>query len=269
MAPRLQFTVQQLRRGRLCRGIRALSSASELPGAPYDVYQHPEPLALDYGSFLPSFELGYETWGTLNADASNAILLHGGLSASSHAASTPQDPRKGWWEAFIGPGKGIDTDKFFVICTNVLGGCHGSTGPSSLVPSSMRKGNLSPTSQGTNAIHKQRYGTDFPIISIFDMIRAQFKLLNHLKIHTIHASVGGSMGGMQSLAAGHLYPHRVGKIVSISSTARTSPSSIAIRFAQRSVLMSDPNWRNGFYYDSQPPIEGMRLARRTLMADQL
>ncbi|GAA5894765.1 hypothetical protein JCM6882_006675 [Rhodosporidiobolus microsporus] len=211
----------------------------------YEVYNHPHPFPLDYGGHLPSFSLAYETWGTLNADKSNAVLLHTGLSASSHAHSTAANPAEGWWERFIGPGKAIDTDRFFVICTNVLGGCYGSTGPSSLDPSD-----------------GQPYATRFPVVSVFDMVRAQFELLSHLGIDKLAASVGSSMGGMQSIAAAYLEPERVGKVVSISGTARSSPSSIAMRYAQRSVLMADPNWKRGFYYDSLPPHTGMKLARQ-------
>ncbi|KAK4053838.1 Serine O-succinyltransferase [Microbotryomycetes sp. JL201] len=211
----------------------------------YSLYRHDEPFALDYGGMLPSFELAYETWGELNADKSNVVLLHTGLSASSHAHSTPANPAEGWWERFIGPGLAIDTEKFFVICTNVLGGCYGSTGPSSLDPSD-----------------GQPYATRFPILSIFDMVRAQFHLLSSLGIDKLYASVGSSMGGMQSLAAAYVAPERVGKVVSISATARSSPSSIAMRHAQRSVLMSDPNWNRGFYYDDMPPHTGMKLARQ-------
>ncbi|GAA6029310.1 hypothetical protein JCM8097_003614 [Rhodosporidiobolus ruineniae] len=211
----------------------------------YEVYHHPHPFPLDYGGHLPEFTIAYETWGTLNADRSNAVLLHTGLSASSHAHSTEKNPAEGWWERFIGPGKALDTDRFFVICTNVLGGCYGSTGPSSLDPSD-----------------GQPYATRFPIVSVFDMVRAQFELLSHLGIDKLAASVGSSMGGMQSIAAAYLEPDRVGKIVSISGTARSSPSSIAMRFAQRSVLMADPNWKRGFYYNDLPPHTGMKLARQ-------
>lgn len=212
----------------------------------YDIYSHEQPFLLDYGGVLPRFDLAYETWGKLNADKSNAILIHTGLSASSHAKSTPRNPAPGWWENFIGPGKSIDTDKFFVICTNVLGGCYGSTGPSSIDPSDGKP-----------------YATRFPIPSIFDMVRAQFEMLTHgFGIEKLYASVGSSMGGMQSIAAAHLEPERVGKIVSISGTARSSPASIAMRHAQRSVLMADPNWDRGFYYDALPPHTGLKLARQ-------
>lgn len=211
----------------------------------YELYHHSEPFPLDYGGHLPSFSLAYETWGTLNADGSNAVLVHTGLSASSHAHSTPANPAEGWWEKFIGPNKSIDTNKFFVICTNVLGGCYGSTGPSSIDPSDGKV-----------------YATRFPVVSIFDMVRAQFHLLSELGIEKLYASVGSSMGGMQSIAAAHLEPDRVGKVVSISGTARSSPSSIAMRHAQRSVLMADPHWNRGFYYDDLPPHIGMKLARQ-------
>ncbi|KAK4701557.1 homoserine O-acetyltransferase/O-succinyltransferase, partial [Phenoliferia sp. Uapishka_3] len=211
----------------------------------YSLYDHDQPFPLDYGGHLPSFSLAYETWGTLNADKSNVVLLHTGLSASSHAHSTPTNPAEGWWEKFIGPGKSVDTDKYFVICTNVLGGCYGSTGPSSLDPSD-----------------GEPYATRFPILSVFDMVRAQFHLLTSLGVDKLYASVGSSMGGMQSIAAAYLEPNRVGKVVSISGTARSSPSSIAMRHAQRSVLMADPNWKRGFYYDDIPPHSGMKLARQ-------
>ncbi|KAL2373553.1 homoserine O-acetyltransferase [Blastomyces gilchristii SLH14081] len=201
-------------------------------------------LLLDWGGVLPEFTIAYETWGTLNSDKSNAILLHTGLSASSHAHSTEANPSPGWWERFIGPGAPLDTNKYFVICTNVLGGCFGSTGPSSIDPSDGK-----------------RYATRFPILTLDDMVRAQFRLLDALGITTLAASVGASMGGMQSLAAGVLFPDRVRRIVSISGCARSHPYSIAMRHTQRQVLMMDPQWARGFYYDSIPPHSGMKLAR--------
>ncbi|CAJ2504380.1 Uu.00g117740.m01.CDS01 [Anthostomella pinea] len=203
-----------------------------------------DPLLLDWGGMLPDFDVAYETWGTMNADKSNVILLHTGLSASSHAHSTESNPQPGWWEKFIGPGGLVDTDKYFVICTNVIGGCFGSTGPSSVDPAD-----------------GQRYATRFPILTMEDMVRAQFRLLDHLGVDKLYASVGSSMGGMQSLAAGVLFPTRVGRIVSISGCARSHPYSIAMRHTQRQVLMMDPNWNRGFYYGRVPPHAGMKLAR--------
>ncbi|KAF8528800.1 Alpha/Beta hydrolase protein [Hysterangium stoloniferum] len=211
----------------------------------YQLYHSNTPLPLVYAPSLSAFQIAYETWGELSPTKDNAVLLFTGLSASSHAASTPSNPTPGWWEQFIGPGKALDTNQHFVICTNVLGGCYGSTGPSSIDP-----------------FTGEHYATRFPVLSIFDMVNAQFRLLDHLGIDRLYASVGSSMGAMQSLAAGWLYPKRAGKVVSISGTARSSPSSVAVRFAQRSVLMADPNWNGGFYYDGLPPHTGMKLARQ-------
>lgn len=215
----------------------------------YETFICDQPFALDYGSVLPSYQIAYETWGTLNAARDNAILLHTGLSASSHAASTPRNTSKGWWEDFIGPGKALDTNKFFVVCTNVLGSCYGSTGPSSAHPLD---------ADGAP------YATRFPVLSIFDMVRAQFRLLDHLGIDTLYASVGSSLGGMLSIAAAHLFRERVGRVISISGCARSAPSGIALRYAQRSVLMADENWNRGFYYgpNQVQPHKGMKLARQ-------
>lgn len=184
------------------------------------------PLLLDWGGVLPSFDIAYETWGTLNSDKSNAILLHTGLSASSHAKSTPRNSKPGWWERFIGPGAPLDTDKYFVICTNVLGGCYGSTGPSS-----------------KDALAKNEpYATRFPILTMQDMVRAQFRLLDWMGIEKLYASVGSSMGGMQSLAAGVLENERVSRVVSISGCARSHPYSIAMRHTQRQGTFLPPSY---------------------------
>ncbi|KAJ5463044.1 hypothetical protein N7475_007988 [Penicillium sp. IBT 31633x] len=225
---------------------RSLQSGPEpsYTSGQHELYHCDKPLLLDWGGVLPEFDVAYETWGQLNGDMSNAILLHTGLSASSHAHSTSSNPKPGWWEKFIGPGLPLDTDKYHIICTNVLGGCYGSTGPSSFDPSDGK-----------------RYATRFPILTLDDMVRAQFRLLDGLGIKKLAASVGSSMGGMQSLAAGVLFPERVGKIVSISGCARSHPYSIAMRHTQRQVLMMDPNWARGFYYDAIPPHSGMKLAR--------
>ncbi|KAK4136861.1 homoserine acetyltransferase [Trichocladium antarcticum] len=208
------------------------------------IYHCRKPLALDHGGQLHEFDIAYETWGRMNESRSNVILLHTGLSASSHAHSTPANPQPGWWERFIGPGLALDTDKYHVICTNIIGGCYGSTGPSSIDPSDGK-----------------RYATRFPILTIQDMVRAQFRLLDHLGVDKLHASVGSSMGGMQSLAAGVEFPSRVGRIVSISACARSHPYSIAMRYVQRKAILNDPNWNRGFYYGRVPPHVGMKLAR--------
>ena len=208
------------------------------------VYRSNEPVLLDWGGVLPEFDIAYETWGTLNTERSNAILLHTGLSASSHAHSTDSNNKPGWWEKFIGPGAPLDTNKYFVICTNVIGGCYGSTGPASKHPTD-----------------GQRYATRFPILTMDDMVRAQMRLIDGLGIEKLFASVGSSMGGMQSLAMGVHFPDRVGRIASISGCARSHPYSIAMRHTQRQALMMDPNWNRGFYYDGVPPHTGMKLAR--------
>lgn len=222
-----------------------------------ELYHCAEPILLDWGGVLPEFDIAYETWGSLNADKSNAILLHTGLSASSHAKSTQKNPKPGWWEKFIGPGAPLDTDKYFVICTNVLGGCYGSTGPSSINPLADSGSNDGEQQR------KERYATRFPILTMQDMVRAQFRLLDWMGIRKLYASVGSSMGGMQSLAAGVLEKERVAKVVSVSGCARSHPYSIAMRHTQRQVLMNDPAWSStrGNYYPSIPPHAGMKLAR--------
>jgi len=245
--PALSFPCLDAQEAKTARlSARSLSSG---PEPSYATGQHrnwlsQEPLLLDWGGLLPQFNIAYETWGKLNQQKSNAILLHTGLSASSHAHSTQVNPKPGWWERFIGSGAPLDTDKYFIICTNVIGGCYGSTGPSSIDPAD-----------------GQRYATRFPILTMEDMVRAQFRLLDAFGIGRLHASVGASMGGMQSLAAGVLFPDRVGRVASISGCARSHPYSIAMRHTQRQVLMMDPNWSRGYYYGSIPPHAGMKLAR--------
>lgn len=211
----------------------------------FKTYKSHKPIFLDNGGFLPEYEIAYETWGTLNADRSNLVLIHTGLSASSHAKSQPDNTKPGWWEQFIGPGKYLDTDKYFVVCTNVLGGCYGSTGPSSRDPA-----------------NGEIYATRFPLLTVNDIVRGQRELIrDEFKVKKLHASMGASMGGMQSLAYACEFPDEVGKVISISGCARSHPYSIALRHCQRQVLMSDPNWKRGFYYDKVPPHVGMKLAR--------
>lgn len=219
-------------------------SYSKVQGG-FHVYKSNEPIYFDHGGHLSEYEVAYETWGTLSPKKDNLILVHTGLSASSHAKSQALNPKKGWWENFIGPGLYLDTDKYFVVCTNVLGGCYGSTGPSSKDPN-------------TN----DYYGTRFPILTVNDMVRAQRELVrNQFGVTKLHASIGASMGGMQSLAYAYEFPEEVGKVISISGCARSHPYSIALRHTQRQVLMSDPNWNRGFYYGKIPPHIGMKLAR--------
>lgn len=218
----------------------------------YKLYNSNKPIFLDYGGILQNFDIAYETWGTLNEDKSNAILIHTGLSASSHAHSSPENLQPGWWEKFIGPNnEALDSNKWFLICTNVLGGCYGSTGPSSI-----------------NSANGSPYATRFPMLSIQDIIRSQNRLVTEqFGIKKLYASIGSSMGGLQSLSYGQQFPDQVDKIVSVSACARSHPSSIAMRHAQRQVLMADPHWNRGFYYPTVeepyriPPHVGMKLAR--------
>lgn len=218
----------------------------------FELFHSYEPLFLDYCGVLPNFQIAYETWGKLNEDKSNAILIHTGLSASSHAHSSPLNKNPGWWEDFIGPNnKALDTNKWFLICTNVLGGCYGSTGPSSLDPAD----NLP-------------YATRFPMLSVHDIIRAQNRLIKEkFGISKLYCSLGSSLGGMQSLCYGQLFPNEVQRVVSVSGCARSHPTSIAMRHAQRQVLMADPNWNRGFYYNTKefpnriPPHVGLKLSR--------
>jgi homoserine O-acetyltransferase len=193
---------------------------------------------------LPELRIAFETWGDLSAARDNVVLVHTGLSASSHARSHEANPNPGWWQDFIGPGLPIDTDRFHVICTNVLGGCYGSTGPSSIDPRTGRP-----------------FATGFPIITVGDMVRAQLLLLDHLGIARVHAAIGSSLGGMQALLIAALAPERVARVASISATARTHPQSIAMRFVQRMALMADPAWKGGQYDARSFPREGMKVAR--------
>ncbi|XP_014675202.1 PREDICTED: probable serine-O-acetyltransferase cys2, partial [Priapulus caudatus] len=171
-------------------------------------------------------------------------LICSGLSGSSHAKSHEDNLNPGWWEKFIGPGCAIDTNKFYVICSNNLGGCYGTSGPSTI-----------------NPVTRKPYGTTFPIMCLEDLVKAQFVLLDHLGIEKLHGVVGASLGGMTSIMSGVLFPDRVNHVVTISSCAKSHPTSIAMRYLQRRTIMSDPNWNYGHYYDKDYPKVGMKLAR--------
>ncbi|RHW18605.1 homoserine O-acetyltransferase [Sphingomonas gilva] len=204
-----------------------------------------QPLALDGGAVLPAVEIAYETYGALNADASNAILICHALTMDQHVASKhPITGKPGWWEQMVGSGRPIDTDRYFVICANVLGSCMGSSGPASIDPA-------------TGA----PYAMAFPVITIRDMVRAQAMLLDHLGIARLMAVVGGSMGGMQALSWPATYPERVASAVVIASTARHSAQNIAFHEVGRQAVMADPNWRGGAYYGHTPPTAGLAVAR--------
>jgi homoserine O-acetyltransferase len=242
----------------------------------FKVFAHTEPFHCEItdnpaGGLLPGFELAYETWGELNADKTNAILLFTGLSASSHAKSHPDNTSPGWWEKFIGPGKALDTSKNYIICANVLGGCYGSSGPSSIntaaaaaaaaVVGDGREASWGEKEEKGGGDTQPRYGMTFPLLTISDMVRTQFLLLDHLGIHSLHAAVGSSMGGMLSLASAAMYPDRVRSLVSISSGCRSHPTAIALRYMQRRILMADPHWNAGDYYAGPHPVVGLKHAR--------
>jgi len=194
------------------------------------------PVALENGQHLSEVTVAYETWGTLNAHKSNAILICHALTGDAHAARHPgeDDATPGWWETMVGPGKGIDTHRYFVICSNILGGCMGTTGPASL-----------------NSATGKPYGADFPVVTINDMVQVQAALVDHLEIDCLHAVIGGSVGGMQVLSWCKNYPERVGSGVALATTMRHSALSIAFNEVARQSIISDPNWNHGHYYGGE------------------
>ena len=204
------------------------------------------PLALDGGTRLETVDIGYETYGALNADASNAVLVCHALTGDQYVASThPVTGKPGWWGKMVGPGKAIDTDWFCVICANVIGSCLGSSGPASIDPASGKP-----------------FAMRFPVLTIADMVAAQAMLIDHLGIARLRAVVGGSMGGMQALTWAALYPERVEAAVVIASSARHSAQNIAFHEVGRRAIMADPRWRGGDYYaDDDPPSAGLAVAR--------
>lgn len=205
-----------------------------------------KPLHLAAGVTLSPFQIAYQTYGELNADKSNAILICHALTGDQHVANQhPVTGKPGWWEALVGPGKVIDTDRFFVICSNVIGSCLGSTGPASL-----------------NEESGQAYGLGLPVITIKDMVRAQAMLVEHLGIERLFSVVGGSMGGMQVLEWAASYPERVNTAVPIATGARHTAQNIAFHEVGRQAVMADPDWRGGAYLkDGRHPGKGLAVAR--------
>jgi homoserine O-acetyltransferase len=205
-----------------------------------------KPLRLDAGVTLSPFQIAYKTYGTLNAERSNAILVCHALTGDQHVASVnPVTKKPGWWETMVGPGKPIDTERFFIISSNVIGGCLGTTGPASINPQTGKP-----------------WGLDFPVITIRDMVRAQAMLLDQLGIDTLFAVAGGSMGGMQALQWAASYPRRVFAALPIACSTRHSAQNIAFHEVGRQAVMADPEWRQGRYLNEDAnPRRGLAVAR--------
>ena len=212
-------------------------------------FPNDRPVALDSGKTLQQVTIAYETWGELNSDKSNAILLCHAWTGDSHAAGSAQDgqPTPGWWDGLVGSGCAIDTDKYFVVCTNSLGGCQGSTGPASPHPTDGKP-----------------YGSRFPVITVRDMVRAQVRVSDMLGIDVWHSVIGGSMGGMQVLEWGVTFPHRVRTLVPIATCLQATAQQIAWGAIGRRSIRLDPKWRGGDYYDAaigDGPWQGLAIAR--------
>lgn len=206
-----------------------------------------EPLPLACGKTLPAYDLVFETYGTLNAECSNAVLICHALSGHHHAAGyhSPDDKKPGWWDAHIGPGKSIDTNRFFVVSLNNLGGCHGSTGPTSINPESGKS-----------------WGPDFPMVTVGDWVHSQARLADRLGIERFAAVVGGSLGGMQAVQWALSYPERIAHAVVIAATPKLSAQNIAFNEVARQAIRSDPDFHDGYYGDHGTlPRRGLKLAR--------
>ena len=208
--------------------------------------QPPNEMVLDSKARLGPVTIAYETYGTLDESKSNVVLVLHALTGDSHAAGvySENDDKPGWWDNMIGPGKGIDTDKYFVVCSNVLGGCMGSTGPASISPET-----------------GEPYGMTFPFVTIADMVRAQKALMDHLGIKKILSMTGGSMGGMQVLQWAVQYPEMVQSAMPLATTLRHSALAIAFNEVARQAIITDPNWNNGNYYNGKKPDLGLSVAR--------
>ena len=212
---------------------------------PFQTLSLPTDLPLDSGQVLSGVEIAYETYGELAGDKSNAILICHALTGDQYVASThPVTGKPGWWERMVGPGKPIDTDRYHVICANVIGSCMGSTGPASA------------------AADGSPYAMRFPVITIRDMVRGLVALLDALGIEQLHAVVGGSMGGMQALSLAANWPERAQRVLAIATTARHSAQNIAFHEVGRQAIMADPNWQGGDYYGGESaPDAGLAVAR--------
>ncbi len=211
----------------------------------FTCHEPPHELKLKSGERLGPITIAYETYGQLNADKSNAILVFHSLTSDAHAAGYHEgDKKPGWWNTMIGPGKAFDTDKYFVICANVLGGCKGSTGPASTNPKTGRP-----------------YGLSFPVITVEDMVVVQKQLIDHLGISTLLNVAGGSMGGLMALEWSIKYPESLRSCIAIATNTRHTAQQIALHEVARRAIMSDPDWENGDYYGKSIPARGMAVAR--------
>lgn len=208
-------------------------------------YKIEEPVELDCGVSLDDITVAYETYGQLNEAKDNVIFVFHALTGDAHAAGyhSEHDKKPGWWDIMIGSGKAFDTDKYFVVCSNVLGGCMGTTGPCSINPKTQKP-----------------YGLDFPVITIEDMVRVQKKLIDYLGIKKFVVA-GGSMGGMQAMEWALKYPEMVTSVIFIASTSRLSAQGIAFNAVGRNAILSDENFNNGNYYDGKYPEKGLSIAR--------
>ena len=209
-------------------------------------FQLPEPLPLDCGKVLKEVNIRFETAGTLNEARDNAVLVTHALTGDAHVCGkhSPDDKKSGWWDEMIGPGKMVDTNKYFVICSNVIGGCSGSTGPQSIDPDTGKP-----------------YNMDFPVITVADMVRAQKQLVDHLGIKKLLAVLGGSMGGMQVLQWAVDYPDMMKTIIPIATACQYSPQNIAFDWVAREAIKADPNWKGGNYTEESVPERGLAAAR--------
>jgi homoserine O-acetyltransferase len=217
--------------------------------------EHFDSLTLDCGETLAGLQMAWQSWGRLNESRDNAILVAHAFTGDAHAAGIGPDGKPGWWDNMIGPGKAFDTDRYFVVCSNVLGGCRGTTGPSSPDPKTQRP-----------------YGLAFPVITIGDMVRLQKKLMDRLGVRRLLAVAGGSMGGMQALEWSVAYPDFVDSCLPIATTARHSAQQIAFNETGRQAIVADPDFQGGNYYDGRPPARGLAVARMvghiTYMSDE-
>jgi homoserine O-acetyltransferase len=206
----------------------------------------PDQMPLESGQKLGPITLAYETYGELNAERDNAILVCHALSGDAHVAGfhAPEDKAPGWWDVMVGPGKAFDTDEYFVICANIIGGCKGSTGPASINPATGRP-----------------YALSFPVVTVKDMVDAQKRLIDHLGIERLYAVVGGSMGGMQALEWAVSYPDGVRLVLPIATTSKLSPQAIAFNEVGRQAITADPDWMAGEYYGKTIPFRGLSIAR--------